>query len=71
MKKHHKITASERDQIAWWLASEITIREMARRLDRIPGKVLKHQTPLGFTAYMNQSQNFALSYRPDLGTSFK
>jgi IS30 family transposase len=46
MKKHNKITAPERDQIAWWLAGEITIREMPRRLGRIPGKVLKHQTPL-------------------------
>jgi hypothetical protein len=34
MKKHHKITASERDQIAWWLAYRVTIREMARRLGR-------------------------------------
>jgi hypothetical protein len=30
MKKHHKITASERNQIAWWLAGGIAIREMAR-----------------------------------------
>jgi hypothetical protein len=28
MNKHNKITASERDQIAWWLAGGITIREM-------------------------------------------
>ena len=34
MKKHHKITASERDQIAWWLAYRVTIREMVRRLGR-------------------------------------
>ena len=39
MKKHHKITASERDQIAWWLASGITIREMARRLGRSPSSI--------------------------------
>jgi hypothetical protein len=32
MKKHNKITAPERDQIAWWLAGEVTIREMARLL---------------------------------------
>jgi hypothetical protein len=28
MKKHNKITAPERDQIAWWLACGVTIREM-------------------------------------------
>jgi hypothetical protein len=39
MKKHYKITASERDQIAWWLASEITIREMARWLGRSPSSI--------------------------------
>jgi IS30 family transposase len=39
MKKHHKITAPERDQIAWWLACGITIREMARRLGRSPSSV--------------------------------
>ena len=39
MKKHHKITASERDQIAWWLAGGITIREMARRLGRSPSSI--------------------------------
>jgi DNA-binding CsgD family transcriptional regulator len=39
MKKHHKITASERDQIAWWLACGITIREMARRLGRSPSSI--------------------------------
>jgi hypothetical protein len=38
MKKQHKITAPERDQIAWWLACGITIREMARRLGRSPCK---------------------------------
>jgi hypothetical protein len=38
MKKHHKITAPEQDQIAWWLACGITIREMARRLGRSPCK---------------------------------
>jgi hypothetical protein len=46
MKKHHKITASERDQIAWWLACGVTLREMARRLTRSPCKVLNYQTPL-------------------------
>jgi IS30 family transposase len=39
MKKHHKITASERDQIAWWLACGITLREMARRLGRSPSSI--------------------------------
>jgi IS30 family transposase len=39
MKKHHKITASERDQIAWWLASGVIIREMARRLGRSPSSI--------------------------------
>src|ERR687892_2883138 len=39
MKKHHKITASERDQIAWWLACGVTIREMARRLGRSPSSI--------------------------------
>jgi IS30 family transposase len=34
MKKHNKITAPERAQIAWWLACRVTIREMARRLGR-------------------------------------
>src|ERR687896_624130 len=39
MNKHHKITALERDQIAWWLAGGITIREMARRLGRSPSSI--------------------------------
>jgi IS30 family transposase len=39
MKKHNKITAPERDQIAWWLACGITIREMARRLGRSPSSI--------------------------------
>src|SRR5918999_4579050 len=39
MNKHHKITAPERDQIAWWLAGGITIREMARRLSRSPSSI--------------------------------
>jgi hypothetical protein len=31
MKKHNnKITVPEQDPIAWWLAGEVTIREMAR-----------------------------------------
>jgi hypothetical protein len=33
MNKHHKITALERDQIAWWLACGVTVREMARHDD--------------------------------------
>jgi IS30 family transposase len=39
MKKHHKITALERDHIAWWLAYGITIREMARRLGPSPSSI--------------------------------
>ena len=39
MNKHHKITALERDQIAWWLASGVTIREMVRRLGRSPSSI--------------------------------
>ena len=39
MNKHHKITALERDQIAWWLACGITIREMARRLGQSPSSI--------------------------------
>jgi transposase, IS30 family len=39
MKKHHKITAPERDQIAWWLACGVPIREMARRLGRSPSSI--------------------------------
>src|ERR687896_1568103 len=39
MNKHHKITAPERDQIAWWLAGGVTIREMARRLGRSPSSI--------------------------------
>ena len=39
MNKHHKITALERDQIAWCLACGITIREMARRLGRSPSSI--------------------------------
>jgi IS30 family transposase len=39
MKKHHKITAPERDQIAWWLAGGIPIRKMARRLGRSPSSI--------------------------------
>jgi transposase, IS30 family len=39
MKKHHKITAPERDQIAWWLACGVTLREMARRLGRSPSSI--------------------------------
>jgi hypothetical protein len=43
--------ASERDQIAWWLACGATIREIARRLGRSPCEVLNYQIPLEvFTA---------------------
>jgi IS30 family transposase len=51
MKKHNKITALERDHIAWGLACEVTIRDMTRRLSRSPCKVLNYQTALEvFTA---------------------
>ena len=39
MNQHNKITALERDQIAWWLAGGITVREMARRLGRSPSSI--------------------------------
>jgi IS30 family transposase len=39
MNKHNKITALERDQMAWWLACGITMREMARRLGRSPSSI--------------------------------
>jgi IS30 family transposase len=39
MKKHHKITAPEGDHIAWCLASGVSIREMARRLNRSPSSL--------------------------------
>jgi IS30 family transposase len=34
MKNHNKITWRERDKIAVWLAEKITLREIARRLER-------------------------------------
>jgi IS30 family transposase len=43
MKKHHKITTPEQDQIAWWLAGWVAIREMAKQLGRSPYKVLGSQ----------------------------
>jgi hypothetical protein len=55
MKKQNKITAPERDQIAWWLACEITIWEMAKRLGRSPCKILNYQILLEvFTAHIMQ-----------------
>jgi hypothetical protein len=45
MKKHHKITALERDQIAWWLACGIAAPEPARGLGKSPYKALSYQKP--------------------------
>lgn len=39
IKHHKKITAAERDQIAFWLAGKVAIREIARRLDRSPSSI--------------------------------
>jgi IS30 family transposase len=40
MGKHHKISAFERDKIAWWLACGMPIREMARQLHRSHSSIL-------------------------------
>jgi hypothetical protein len=32
MKKHNKMTALKREQIAWWLAGGVILREMAGQL---------------------------------------
>jgi IS30 family transposase len=39
MKKHHKITPSERDQIAWWFVNGVSLREIAKRLNRSPSTI--------------------------------
>jgi IS30 family transposase len=39
MKKRKKITPQERDKIAVWHAKEISIREIARRLERSPSSI--------------------------------
>jgi hypothetical protein len=58
MNKHNKITAPERDQIAWWLACGITIQEMARRQGtQIP------DTPEVFTAYITKVFGLTLELR--------
>jgi transposase, IS30 family len=76
MKKHHKITVPERDQIAWWLASGITIREMARRLGRahqallrnkvdgVYGSIKAHQAATA--RKRNSHQKYLLHRRPAL-----
>src|SRR5918992_2012737 len=80
MKKHHKITAPERDQIAWWLAGGITLREMARRLSRSPssisaelkrnkvdgvsGSIKAHQAAAARKHYSHQK--YLLRHRPTL-----
>jgi transposase, IS30 family len=80
MKKHHKITAPERDQIAWWLAGRVTLREMARRLGRSPssiaeelkrnqvdgvyGSIKAHQAATA--RKRNSHQKYLLRHRPTL-----
>jgi len=82
MKKHHKITASERDQIAWWLACGVTIREIARRLSRSPssiseelkrnqvdgiyGSIKAHQAAAARKGYSHQK--YLLRHSPTLRT---
>jgi IS30 family transposase len=39
MGKHHKITSSERDKIAYWHAIGESVREIARRLERSPSSI--------------------------------
>jgi IS30 family transposase len=81
MKKHHKITAPERDQIAWWLACGLTIREMAGRLSKSPssiseelkrnkvdglyGSIKAHQAAEARKRY--SYQKYLLRHRPTLG----
>jgi hypothetical protein len=59
MKKHNKITAPERDQIAWWLAGEVTIREMARLLK---GTQLPDTLEV-FAAYIRKVFGLTLEFR--------
>jgi IS30 family transposase len=80
MKKYHKITAPERDKIAWWLASGVTIREMARRLSRSPSSIseeLKRNQADGVYGSIkahqaaearkrNSHQKYLLRHRPTL-----
>lgn len=37
--EHHKISSHERDQIAWWVACGVPVREIARRLGRSPSTI--------------------------------
>jgi transposase, IS30 family len=39
MKTHHKLSSRERDQIAYWRAIGVRIREIARRLGRSPSSI--------------------------------
>src|SRR5438874_2233579 len=39
MKTHHKLSPRERDQIAYWRAIGVPIREIARRLSRSPSSI--------------------------------
>ncbi len=39
MGKHRKISSRERDQIAWWVACGVPVREIARRLGRSPSTI--------------------------------
>ena len=38
-KQHQKIQPLERDKIAIWLAQNVKVREIARRLNRSPGSI--------------------------------
>ncbi len=39
MKHHHKLASQERDKLAYWHATGISIREIARRLGRSPSTI--------------------------------
>src|SRR6476620_5672242 len=39
MKHHHKLCSQERDKLAYWHATGVGIREIARRLSRSPSTI--------------------------------
>ncbi len=39
MKHHHKLCSQERDKLAYWHATGVSIREIARRLGRSPSTI--------------------------------
>ena len=39
MKHHHKLCSQERDKLAYWHATSVTVREIARRLSRSPSTI--------------------------------